>query len=123
MGLLGGLLGGASVDLEALEEELEAVLLDGEEVEAAFKFSRDLFVFTTKRLIFVDRESLAGKRVEYRSIPYRSIHQFSVETSGRSDREAELSIWIAGEVRPFAYEFKRGADIVGLHRTLARYVL
>lgn len=123
MGLLGGLLGGGDVDLEALAEELEAVLIDGEDVEAAFKIDRDMFVFTTKRLIFVDRESLSGKRVEYRSIPYRSIHQFSVETSGRFDRDAELRVWIAGEVRPFEYELRRGTDTVGLQRMLARYVL
>lgn len=123
MGLLGGLLGGGDVALDALAEELEPVLIDGEDVEAAFKSDRDLFVFTTKRLIFVDRESLSGRRVEYRSIPYRSIHQFSVETSGRFDRAADLRIWIAGEVRPFEYELRRGTDIVGLQRMLARYVL
>ena len=93
------------------------------DIEAAFKIDRDLFVFTTRRLLFIDRESLTGKKIEYRSIPYRSIHQFSVETAGRFDRGAELRVWIAGEVRPFEYEFGKGTDIVGLQRMLARYVL
>ncbi len=123
MGLLGDLLGSAKVDLGALEEELEALLVDGEDIEAAFKVGHDLFVFSSKRLVFIDHESLAGKRVEYHSIPYRSIRQFSVETSGTFDRDAELRVWVAGESRPLEYECRKGTDIIGIQRMLARYVL
>ena len=123
MGLLGGLLGSGEVDLGALAEDLEALLVDGEDVEAGFAVDRDLFVFTSRRLVFVDRESLAGKKIEYRSIPYRSIHQFSVEATRKLDRGGELRLWLAGEARPFEYEFRKGTDLVGLQRTLARYVL
>lgn len=33
---------------------------------------RDMFIFTNKRLVLVDKQGLTGKKVEYHSVPYRS---------------------------------------------------
>lgn len=69
---------------------MKDVLITGETVSLAFKLVRDLIVFTDFRLILVDKQGMTGKKVEYKSIPYRSISRFSVETSGHFDLDAEL---------------------------------
>jgi len=121
--MLDGLLGNArEIDPQALENELSPVLIDGEKIERAFKLVRDLYVFTSKRLIFVDKQGMTGKKVEYHSFPYDKITHFSVETAGRFDRDAELKIWVSGG-HGLQKEFKKGTDIVAVQKTLATYIL
>jgi hypothetical protein len=61
---------------------------------------RDTFVFTNKRLIFVNRQGVTGKKVEYQSIPFRNITRFSIETAGAFDLDAELKMWLTGADNP-----------------------
>lgn len=124
MSIIGALFGTATeISPGDLKKELGPVLLDGEEIHTAFKVVRDLFVFTPHRLILVDKQGLTGKKVEYHSIPYKSISQFSVETAGFLDLDSELKIWISSNPVPLKKEFKSGTDIVRLQKTLAHYVL
>ncbi|WP_136807264.1 PH domain-containing protein [Desulfosediminicola flagellatus] len=125
MGILSGLLGNASeVDIEKLENEFENILASGEAIQKAYKVIRDLFVFTDKRLVLVDRQGLTGKKVAYHSIPYKSISQFAVETAGTFDSDAELKIWISSNSTPaIIKEFKKGTDIVGIQQALAEFML
>jgi len=99
------------------------LLADGEQVVRAFKIVRDMFVFTNKRLLLIDKQGMTGKKAEYHSIPYRSISHFSVETAGTFDGDAEMKIYISSNPNPIEREFKRGADIIGVQRTLAQYLL
>jgi len=70
MGLLDGLLGNASkVDTTTVAQELAPILSNAETVVQAYKMVRDLFVFTDKRLIFIDKQGVTGKKVDYLSIP------------------------------------------------------
>ena len=64
--------------------------MPGEQVTLAFSLIRDLIVFTEFRLILVDKQGVTGKKTSYKSLPYRSISRFSVETSGHFDLDAEL---------------------------------
>jgi hypothetical protein len=122
--MLSGLFGNASeINRQDLEQEFGPVLADGEQIEQAFRLVRDLYVFTNKRLILVDKQGLTGSKVEYHSIPYRSITHFIVETAGHFDRDSELKLWISGSPTPIQREFKKGANIIGVQRTLAQYVL
>jgi len=122
--MLQGLFGNASeVDVKSLQRDLDAILAEGEVLVKAFKVIRDLFVFTDKRLILVDKQGITGKKAEYHSIPYRSISHFSVETAGSFDMDAELKIYISGNMTPIEREFKRGSDIIGVQKILAQYVL
>lgn len=124
MGLLSGLRGNASeVDAQQITQELDAVLAPGERIESAYRLVRDLYVFTDKRVILVDRQGMSGAKVEYLSIPYKSVTRFSVETAGHFDRDAELRIWVSSSHEPIKKEFKKGSDIVGIQKTLAQYVL
>lgn len=123
MGLLSGLLGNAAeTNAEKLEKEFDSILYDGEEIQRAYKFIRDLLIFTDKRLVMVDRQGITGKRVEYHSIPYRSIYHFAVETAGHFDLDGELKIWVGSDPEPIETEFKRGTDIRSAQQMLAKYV-
>jgi len=124
MGLFNGLLGNASeVDTKELEKELEMLLTETEEIQKAFKLIRDFFVFTDKRLILVDKQGVTGKKVEYHSVPYKSITHFAVESSGHFDLDAELKIWISGSHEPISKEFKKDKNIYDVQKALAKYVM
>ncbi len=69
-----------------------------------------------------DKQGMTGKKVEYHSIPYKSISQFSVETAGHFDMDSELKIYISSNPTPIKREFRKGTDIVGIHKLLASYV-
>ncbi len=97
MGLLDGLMGNPSeMDPAKIEGDFARVLAPGERIEKAYQLIRDLFVFTNKRLILVDKQGLTGNKVEYHSLAYRNITHFSVETAGHFDLDAELKIWTSG---------------------------
>jgi hypothetical protein len=122
--MLNGLFGNASeVDAKGLQRDLDALLIDGEQVVRAFRIVRDLFIFTDKRLILVDKQGLTGKKAEYHSIPYKSISHFVVETAGTFDMDAEMKIYISGNMNPYVREFKRNTDISGVQKTLAHFIL
>jgi hypothetical protein len=124
MGLLDGLLGNASkADINEVEKELENILAENEKVELAFKLVRDLIVFTNKRLILIDKQGMTGKKVEYLSVPYKSISRFSVETAGHFDLDAELKIWISSAIEPtISKQFKKDQSIYDVQKALATYV-
>ena len=122
--MLSGLFGNASAaDSAAVEQEISNILVPGEQVAQAYRLIRDLYVFTDKRLILIDKQGLTGKKAEYHSIPYRAITHFAVETAGRFDLDAELKIWISGTATPIAKEFRKGSNILDVQRTLAQHVL
>lgn len=121
MSLLNALMGNASTaNKEEVAKELEQILADNEEVNAAFKLIRDLIVFTDKRMILVDKQGITGKKIEYHSVLYKSISHFSVETAGRFDYDAELKIWISGADTPaISKQFKKDNSIYDIQKILA----
>jgi hypothetical protein len=124
MSLLHGILGNASEqDVADIENDLAFLIAEGEEVQKAFKLIRDMVIFTNKRLINVDAQGLTGKKKEYHSIPYNKITQFSVETAGHLDMDAELKIWVSGMGLPKTISFSRNANVEDLLKVLSSYVL
>ena len=124
MGLLDQVLGNASkIDAAEVQNEFAQVLAPGEKVEHAYQMIRDYFVFTDKRLVLVDKQGLTGSKVEYHSIPYKSITHFSVETGGHFDLDAELKIWISSTALPVTKKFNKKLSIYEVQSVLASYVL
>ena len=122
MGLLDALLGNASeVDVETVALELAPIIGDSESILQVFKVIRDMYVFTNKRLILIDKQGLTGKKVDYHSIPYRQITQFKIETAGHFDLDAELKIWVSGQETPIQKELKKDT-VVGIQKTLATHM-
>ena len=124
MGMLSGLLGNASeIDPGKVQADFAQVLAPGEKIEKAYQLIRDMFVFTDKRLIFVNKQGLTGNKLEYQSIPYRSLTRFSVETAGTFDLDAELKIWLTGTPAPIQLQFNKKLSIYAVQSVLASYVL
>ncbi len=124
MGFFDGMMGNASeVNQAEAQREFARILAKDERIEKAYKLIRDLFIFTDKRLILVDKQGLTGKKVEYHSIPYKSITHFSIETAGSFDLDAELKIWISGNALPLQKQFNKNLNIYELQTVLAEYVL
>ena len=124
MSLLNHLFGNASeVNINELKNEFGTILIPDEDIVAAFRIFRDKWVLTNKRLIMLDVQGVTGSKRDYHSIPYRSIDQFSVETSGTFDGDCEMKLWVKGMHEPLKKEFKRDVDVKALQRILATYVL
>ncbi|MCM3081380.1 MULTISPECIES: PH domain-containing protein [Brevibacillus] len=124
MGLLDGLMGNASeVNITDVQKEYAKILTKNENVEKAYKLIRDMFIFTNKRLILVDKQGITGRKIEYHSIPYKSIHHFSIETAGNFDLDAELKIWVSGSALPIQKQFNKNLNIYAVQSVLAEYVL
>lgn len=124
MGFLQGLLGNATeIDVGALERDFAELLIEGEQVEHAYRVLRDLVVFTSRRLVLVDKQGLTGKKREYVSIPYGSIVRFSKETAGRFDLDAEIKLWVRGDPNPLAFEFRKDQSVHDVYRILSGYIL
>lgn len=125
MGFFSGLLGNAGeVSQEQLIKDYGKLLIDSETIELGFKLIRDTFIFTNKRLILIDKQGITGSKTEYRSVTYKSISRFSVETAGTFDLDAELKIWISSEAVPsIKKQFNKSVNVYDVQKVLAFYVL
>ena len=125
MGLFSAFIGNAgAVSQEDLKKDYGKLLISGEEIELGFKLIRDLFIFTTKRLILIDKQGLTGSKIEYKSITYKSISRFSIETAGTFDLDAELKIWVSSEQVPsIKKQFNKSVNVYDVQKLLAHHVL
>lgn len=124
MGFFDGLLGNASeIDPNQAQNEFSQIYSPNEKVQKAYILIRDFFIFTDKRLILVDKQGLTGHKVDYHSIPYKSITHFSIETAGHFDLDAELKIWVSGCPTPIQKRFNKKLNIYHLQSVLAYFVL
>ena len=118
MGLLDTLLGHAGEkDIAGLHEEFGPLLAQGEALQRAFGFVRDLIVFTDRRMIIVDKQGVTGRKTSYLSIPYRAIVMYSIETAGHFDLDSDLRIWVSSQPEPITRALGRGAgarDIIAI---------
>lgn len=125
MGLFSAILGNAgAVSNDELNKNFGILLTEGEEIELGFKLIRDTFIFTTKRLILIDKQGLTGSKTEYKSISYKSISRFSIETAGTFDLDAELKIWVSSELQPsIRKQFNKSVNVYEVQKVLAHHVL
>jgi len=125
MGIFSALLGNAgSVSQEDLLKKYGQLLTNNEEIEMGFKLIRDTFIFTNKRLILVDVQGLTGSKTEYKSVSYKSITRFSVETAGTFELDAELKIWVSSETNPsIVKQFNKSVNVYEVQKVLAHHVL
>ena len=129
------------IDATAADQEFHSnppILQASEACEIAFQGRRDLVLFTTKRILFVDKKGWSGKKMAYTTFPYSSIKIFKVATAGSMDADCEFGfyteVWFdpggGGEDDPqqpgMSYiEFdinKNTTDLLGLYRYVAAKV-
>lgn len=122
MGLLDTLLGHASEkSIDNLAADFAPLLAPGEALQRAFGLIRDLIVFTDRRIILVNKQGVTGSKVEYLSVPYRSIVMFSIETAGHFDLEAELRVWVSGQASPIVRSLGRDSGAPDILALLAQH--
>jgi hypothetical protein len=120
MAILSGLLGHAGAfDTAQAREDYARLLGADEAIALAYKLVRDVILLTDRRILLVDKQGLTGRKVEYLSIPYRSIIRFSVESAGHFDLDAELKIWVSGTADPIQRTFNHKVDVYALQAALA----
>lgn len=125
MGFLSGLLGNAgAVSNEELSKEYGDLLIENESIEIGFKLIRDVFIFTNKRMLLVDKQGITGKKIEYLTVLYKSISKYSLETSGHFDLDAELKIWVSSESTPsISKKFNKSVNIYDVQKILASHIM
>lgn len=104
-----------------IPNDVNELLVEGEQAVAAYKTLRDSAVFTNKRLIVRDVQGLRGKKVEIYSLPYANINMWSSENAaGFLDFSAELELWTrAGHIK---VNLLKGIDVRKLDRLIANCV-
>lgn len=123
MGLFNALIGNAGeVSSADCQTELKRIIGEGEQVELAYKLIRDQIILTNRRLLLIDKQGVTGKKTEYRSIPYKSITNFSIESAGHLDLDAELKIWLSGIAQPLEMQFSKDTDIYKLQALLTEKI-
>ncbi|MCQ9328763.1 PH domain-containing protein [Pelistega suis] len=105
-----------------IPNDVNELLVEGEQAVAAYKTLRDSAIFTNKRLIVRDVQGLRGKKVEIYSLPYANINMWSSENAaGFLDFSAELELWTrAGHIK---VNLLKGIDVRKLDRLIANCVL
>ena len=109
------------IALDSGRKAVDALLVPGEEVVAAFATVRDKMVFTDRRIIAVDIQGI-GKKVSYCNLPYSRISSFCIETADVLDLDSTLEITTPSGARS-TFEFSGGFDIRGLCRAIAERIL
>ena len=93
----------------------------GEQVSSVHRLGRSTILFTNRRLVLVE-EGATGRRVDYASIPYRSISSFTVEAGGAFAGDADLKIWVIGRPAPIERQFTAAVDVYAVQGLLAQHV-
>jgi len=113
------------IDPEELDRQLHGdsrMLRVDEKVVMAFKVGRDTTCFTTKRALFIDVQGWTGSKVEYKSIPYKALRAFSVESAGSWDRDSEVKLYPKTYWMPVVVQdLRKGkADIIAIQNFLSQ---
>lgn len=124
-------LGGDQRELDPRELDIEfhtntKILLDDEKCLMAFKAGRDVTLFTNLRVMVLDVQGLMGCKIEYTSIPYRSICAYSVESAGVWDRDSELNLYTRNRwhIAKVEMDFRAGkTDIMQIQTFLSAFIV
>ncbi|MFZ7121345.1 MAG: PH domain-containing protein [Eubacteriaceae bacterium] len=119
---LGAIMQWTFISETSIPSNISDILIDGEEVEIAYKTIRDVAVVTNKRIIIADKQGITGNKVEVYTIPFKSIVMYSSENAGKLlDWNAELQFWT--KAGSFKLNLKKGVDIRKLDKIIGKHIL
>jgi Bacterial PH domain len=100
----------AQIDVndKVVHQLIDEYLCEGERVVFAFKYYRDLILFTSHRYIFVNLQKTSGNKVERTFNPWKYLVSFSTENVGGfmdSDHDIVLTFAHIGTI-PFQISMK-----------------
>jgi len=104
-----------------IPQDVQNLLVQGEQAVGAYKTFRDTAIFTNMRLIVRDAQGMTGKKVEIYSLPYSRIDMWSSENAGTLDWNSELEMWTrAGHIK---VKLGKGIDVRRFDNLIAHMVL
>jgi len=110
----------------SITEEMTKMLTAAETPIFAAKTIRDYAIFTDKRILIVDKQGIIGKKVEYFTIPYKSIVAYAIETAGTFDLDSEIKLHLSGGLN-IELEFlkKKGNEslLFKAYETISKFIL
>lgn len=112
------------IDISLVRGEVLGLLVNDEEIIAAFKTIRDQLVFTNRRIISVDVQGITGMKKSFGSMLYSKVQFFEIQTPGfwEAVPDSELILTFSnGFIAKF--EFKGQIDIGEIGRIISNYVL
>jgi len=113
-----GILNATTATGEGFVKEHVHCLTPDEQVLVAFKTIRDWIVFTDWRVIHVDVQGLTGSKKQYKTVPYRSIAAYSIESAGTFDLDGEIKLYLSG-MGSIDFKVGRDSDVTGLQTLMA----
>ena len=112
------------LEISKIMEDYGQLFLDNEEIEVGFKLIEDIFIFTNKRLIVIERKKDQEDILAYTSLPYSKISYFTVEAKKPFDLKSVLKIWLNGQSEVVVEkEFNKSVDVYEVQKLLADHVL
>ena len=81
-----------------------------------------MIVLTNKRIILIDKQGVTSRKVEYQSIPYKSIVRYSVESAGTFELDADLKIWLSSTAEPLTFDFRKDNHVTDIVKIITRHV-
>ena len=104
-------------------ERVESLFLPGERTMATYRGNRGRIVaFTNIRIIATSLAGLRNQRVDYSSLPYKSVEAFSVESIGDLDMNSHLEIWFS-EMHKTRFEFSGKANVKQICQAIGEVLL
>ncbi|MDO4845271.1 MAG: PH domain-containing protein [Oscillospiraceae bacterium] len=112
------------IPLEKIRNDVQGLLISGEECIMAFQTVRDQLAFTNKRIISIDVQGFTGTRKSFASMPYSKIQYFAIQTPGFAELipDSELFIMFSNGATT-KFEFKGNTDIGRIGRIISEFVL
>ncbi len=113
------------INLAEVRDEVNGLLIPGEEAVMAFRTVRDQLIFTNKRIIAVDIQGLTGTRKSFSSLPYSKVQFFSIQTPSVAEilvPDSELFLMFANGFTA-KFEFKGNVNIGAIGRMISEFVL
>ena len=112
------------LDVSAVKTQVFGLLIEGEEIVAAFRTIRDQLVFTNKRIISIDVQGLTGLKKSFAIMPYSRVQFFTIQTPGFAELVSDSELYLMFSNGFTAkFEFRGNVDIGALGRTISTYVL
>lgn len=110
------------VNDQTFSEIVNEFLIEDEKILGTYQSVRDGVVFTTKRIITINVQAIAGKKQDFTSIPYSKITTYSLETAGGFDLDSELEIYVSAVGR-VKFQFIHSANVKEICAVISAYAL
>lgn len=113
-----GILNATNAEISEFTKKHGHTLTNGEELVTVFKTIIDWLAFSNWRVIYVNVQGITGSKIEYLTVPYKSITAFSVESAGTFDLDAEIKIYLSGR-NPIEFKVGKNSDVGAMQALMA----